>query len=339
MMSGVKMSGASMSCTRALAAALLWLAALAAAAPTRAQKAESAAEAADAQPPFVLKQLAPGVYAAIDRGGRAGANAGFVIGDDGVAVIDSFYRPEAAPALLAEIRKLTPLPIRYVINTHYHIDHVAGDNVFRSAGALVVAQRNVRGWIHTENLKFFGADPKPEQKALVAGLASPEILVDHDLTLYLGSRRLQLTAWPGHTGGDLAIAVSDAKVVFCGDLLWRRTSPNLIDATVSTWTQTLDAWTRAPGAAALTYVPGHGDVANLSDVRDFRGYLQDVSDTVRKETAAGLTGDALTHTSLDALSARYGAWDGFSRMAPREIPQMAAELAGTKRMPVPEAAE
>ena len=307
--------------------------------PRRCALARPDAGRGGARLPFVLKQLAPGVYAAIDRGGRAGANAGFVIGDDGVAVIDSFYRPEAAPALLAEIRKLTPLPIRYVINTHYHIDHVAGDNVFRSAGALVVAQRNVRGWIHTENLKFFGADPKPEQKALVAGLASPEILVDDDLILYLGARRLVLTFWPGHTGGDLVVAVPDAKVVFCGDLLWRRTSPNLIDATVAKWTQTLDAWTRAPGAAALTYVPGHGDVATLSDLRDFRDYLQDVSDTASRETAAGLTGDPLVKASLDALSLKYGAWDGFGRMAPREIPQMAAELAGTKRVPVPEAAE
>lgn len=258
-MSGARRSGASMSWTRALAAALLWLAVLSAGAAARAQT-------ADAGPPFVLKQLAPGVWAAIDRGGRAGANAGFIIGDDGVAVVDSFYRPQAAPALLAEIRKLTPLPIRYVINTHYHIDHVAGDKVFTSAGALVVAQRNVRGWIHTENLKFFGPDPKPEQKALVAGLPSPEILVDHDLVLYLGSRRLELTSRPGHTGGDLVVAVPDAKVVFCGDLLWRRTSPNLIDA----------------------------------------------------------------------LTPRYVGWDGFSGMAPREIPLMAAELAGTKRVPTPE---
>jgi glyoxylase-like metal-dependent hydrolase (beta-lactamase superfamily II) len=327
------MSGMNMQWARALGAALLTFAGLVGAAPSHAQP------AADAGPPFVLRQLAPGVWAAIDRQGRAGANAGFIIGDDGVAVVDSFYRPEAAPALLAEIRKLTPLPIRYVINTHYHIDHVAGDQVFRSAGALVVAQRNVRGWIHTENLKFFGPDPKPEQKALVAALASPEILVDRDLTLYLGSRRLELKAWPGHTGGDLVVVAPDARVEFCGDLLWRRTAPNLIDATVSRWTQTLGAWERAPGAASLTYVPGHGEVATLADAADFKGYLQDVSDTVKAKRAAGLGGDALTKAAVDALAPKYAGWDAFSRGAPREIPLMAAELAGTKRVPVPEAAQ
>jgi glyoxylase-like metal-dependent hydrolase (beta-lactamase superfamily II) len=314
----------------AIAAALVSLVVIAAGAPARAQ-------APDAGPPFTLKQLAPGVYAAIDRQWRSGANAGFIIGDDGVAVVDSFQRAESAAALLAEIRRLTPLPIKYVINTHYHLDHVAGDKVFKDAGALVVAQRNVRGWIHTENLKFFGPDPKPEQKALVEALASPEVLVGQDLVLYLGSRRLEIRSWPGHTGGDLVVMVPDAKVEFCGDLLWRKTSPNLIDATVARWTQTLGTWEHAPDAAGLTYVPGHGDVATLADVTEFHGYLQDVSDTVKAKMAAGLSGDALVKASLDSLSAKYGSWEIFSRMAPREIPLMAAELAGTKRVPQPAA--
>jgi glyoxylase-like metal-dependent hydrolase (beta-lactamase superfamily II) len=315
---------------RALGAALTSFVVLLAGVSARAQ-------APEAGPPFTLKQLAPGVYAAIDRQWRSGANAGFVIGDDGVAVIDSFQRPEAAKALLAEIRKLTPLPIRYVINTHYHLDHVAGDKVFADAGALVVAQRNVRDWIHTENLKFFGPEPKPEQKAFVEGLASPEVLVGRDLTLYLGGRRLEIRSWLGHTGGDLVVVVPDARVEFCGDLLWRRTSPNLIDATVARWTETLGAWEQAPGADGLTYVPGHGDVATLADVVEFHGYLQDVSDTVKAKVAAGLSGDALVKASLDALSAKYGSWEIFNRMAPREIPLMAEELAGTKRAPQPAA--
>src|SRR3954454_7643173 len=105
-----------------------------------------AAEPEPVPPPFRLQQVASGVYAAIDLEARSGANAGFVIGDDGVAVIDSFQYPKAAARLLAEIRRLTPLPVRYLINTHHHIDHVAGNGVFRSAGAVLVAQRNVASW-------------------------------------------------------------------------------------------------------------------------------------------------------------------------------------------------
>src|ERR1035438_3680029 len=74
---------------------------------------------------FALQKIGDGVWAAIvNDEGKAGGNAGFVIGDDGVVVIDTFQDPEPAAALLAEIRKITSLPIRFVVNTHYHLDHV-----------------------------------------------------------------------------------------------------------------------------------------------------------------------------------------------------------------------
>ena len=78
-------------------------------------------------PPFILKQIGPNAWAAIDNPAakaRAAANAGFVIGDDGVAVVDTFVSAEAARQLIVETRKLTKLPVKYVINTHYHADHV-----------------------------------------------------------------------------------------------------------------------------------------------------------------------------------------------------------------------
>jgi cyclase len=288
--------------------------------------------AAEQGPPFTLQQLAPGVYAAIDRDARAGANAGFVIGDDGVAIVDSFQYPEAAESLLAEIRKLTPLPVRYVINTHYHIDHVAGDGVFKGAGALVVAQRNVLASIRTENLKFFGADQR-EERALVEGLPLPDLLVDQELTIRLGARRLELRALPGHSGSDLVVAVSDAKVLFCGDLFWRRVAPSLIDATVSKWTETVEGLQHRPDAAAYTYVPGQGDVATLADVGDFEHYLEDLTETVRTAMGSDAKGDDLVATALPPLKAKYGTWGLFEHGAPREIPFMAAELSGTKRVP------
>src|SRR5215208_3802994 len=103
--------------------------------------------------PFTLKQLGPGVYAAIDGPEhKAGSNAGFVIGDDGVLVVDAFFTPDAARALVAEIRRLTAKPIRYLVNTHYHADHTGGDQVLRDAGAIIIAHRNVRGWIRTDNV-------------------------------------------------------------------------------------------------------------------------------------------------------------------------------------------
>jgi len=288
--------------------------------------------------PFVLKQIGPGVYAAIDGPqGAAGSNAGVVIGDDGVLVVDSFFSPDAAKALLAEIHKLTPKPVRYVVNTHYHADHVGGDNVFRDAGAIIIAHRNVHGWVRTENAHLFGDKISPGQRDFIAHLALPDLTIDKDMIVWLGSRKIEVRTELGHTGGDLTIAVPDAKVLFCGDLLWRHTSPNIIDGTVSQWIATDDGFQHLPDAAAMTFVPGHGDLATVKDVADFQAYLTDLSTMTADARRAGLSGAALVAVVEPRMKARYGGWDAFGYFAAKEIGFMEAELAGTKRVPVPSA--
>src|SRR5258705_8105331 len=106
--------------------------------------------------PFVLKQVGPGAYAAMDGPEhKAGSNAGFVIGDDGVLVVDAFFTPDAARALVAEIRRLTPKPIRYVVNTHYHADHTGGDQLLRDARAGIIAHKKVPGGGGAKKIKMF----------------------------------------------------------------------------------------------------------------------------------------------------------------------------------------
>jgi glyoxylase-like metal-dependent hydrolase (beta-lactamase superfamily II) len=281
---------------------------------------------------FEIKKIGDGVYAAISPGeSKAGANAGFVIGDDGVAVIDTFEDASAAKALLDEIRKVTKLPIRFVVNTHYHIDHVAGNGVFAEAGAVVVAHRNVREWIHTENLKFFGEKITPEEKKFVESLTSPSVVYSDSLDLYLGSRHLALHYYPGHTGGDTVVEVPDAHAVFCGDLFWRKTLPNLIDASTDKWIATLDKLvTVAPDGS---YVPGHGDVGNASDVKDFHGYLVELRSAVTAAQSAGKSGTDVVNTVLPDLQTKYGSWEFFKYFAKSNIADTAKELKGEKRVP------
>ena len=294
-------------------------------APT-AQAAQSSAA------PFVLKPLGHNVYAAIDDAkGDAGANAGFVIGDDGVAVIDTFEHPEAAKQMLAEIRKLTQLPIKFVVNTHYHIDHVAGNSVFQQNGAVVFAQRNVRAWIHTENLKFFGKDIKAEDRTMVETLGAPDAVYDTGVTLFLGSRRIDVRVFPGHTGGDSVVFIPDANVVFTGDLFWRNTLPNLIDATTSAWIPTLNSVTGA--APSATYVPGHGDVGNADDVRNFRDYLAFLREQVAPAVQQNKTGDDLVNAVLPAVTEKYGKWEFFKYFAKPDILHTGAEIRGDKKIP------
>lgn len=284
--------------------------------------------------PFSLKPLGNNVWAAIDDAkGDAGANAGFVIGENGVAVIDTFEHVAAAKQLLLEIQKLTKLPVKYVINTHYHLDHVAGNGVFAEAGAVIVAHRNVRTWIRTENLKFFGKDIKPEQKAMVEALVPPDIVYDNAMELFLGSRRILVQSFPGHTGGDSVVSVPDAKVVFCGDLFWRKTLPNLIDASTDKWVATLAKVIAA--APQATFVPGHGDVGNASDVQDFSGYLSALREMTAQPVKDGLVGDALVNAVLPKVEQKYGGWNFFKYFAKPNILDMGRELRGDKKIPQP----
>jgi glyoxylase-like metal-dependent hydrolase (beta-lactamase superfamily II) len=285
-----------------------------------------------AAPDYQLQKIGNGIWAAIvSDEGLAGGNAGFVIGDDGVLVIDTFQDPRPAKALLADIRKLTPLPIRFVVNTHYHLDHVNGNDVFAAAGATIVAHRNVRAWMRTENIKMLDPPVTPEKKARVESLALPTVVHDSHLDLYLGSRRINVRYYPGHTGGDSVVWIPDAHLVFCGDMLWKQHVPNLIDATTKAWVESLDAMQKDYGPS--TWVPGHGGIANAQDVLTFRKYLADLRTNVRLEAAAGKSGDALVQALLPALKSTYGKWGFFNDYAGIGIQQTAQEMLGTKRLP------
>jgi len=280
----------------------------------------AAQTAPPAELPFVLKEIGPGVYAAISPE----SNAGFIIGDDAVLVVDSFFHPNTARALLSEIRKITPKPIRYVVNTHYHLDHVAGDQVFKDAGAIIVAHRNVRAWIRPENLRMFGNAQR------IAQLPLPDLVTESPITIWLGARRVDVRPAEGHTGGDLVVSVPDAKVLFCGDLLWRM-PPNIVDGAVSKWIATDRSFEDLPEAASMVFVPGHGEVATVKDVAIFRSYLTDLLSLTEAGRKNGLKGDALAADVVPKLHASHA--DYFTPHA--EVMLMERELDGTKRVPQP----
>lgn len=296
------------------------------------QQAAPAAPPQQTGPAFNLKQIGPDVYAAISNPG-SGGNTGFVIGDDGVLVVDTFQTAKAANELLAAVKQTTQKPIKFVVNTHYHLDHTFGNNLFAANGATIMAEHNVREWIHTENPKFFGANITDDQKKMIAGLAGPQIVYRQGVEVFLGSRRVEVHAFPGHTGGDSVVYVPDANAVFTGDLFWCHSLPNTIDASTAPLMETLA--TLAANHSGATFVPGHGQLGTAQDVREFRGYISDLRDAVKSAQSQGKSGQALTDAVVAALKDKYGSWGAFDRFAPLNAAQTAAELSGTKKIPVP----
>ena len=307
---------------------------------------------------FQLVKVAEGVYAAIAKsGGLASGNAGFVIGDDGVLVFDTFFTPAAIEELVSEIESLTKLPIKYAVNSHYHLDHTGGNQVLVERGVPIVAHANVMIWQTTKNKRFLPApedlqkrkadaakqlsetpeDQKDKRAQLERQIRRYDAMMSIRLTnptktfssgtlrLNLGKREVILATLPGHTGGDVFAYVPHANVVFTGDLGWSKTLPNLVDATVNDWIPTLDKMLAQYPAAK--FVPGHGNVAEAADIRTFRHYLDDLRSRVGKGIADGFTVDQAKQQLT--LPERYKTF-AFQNFATPNVEDMYKELKGTK---------
>lgn len=311
-----------------------------------------------AEDDFQIVKVADGVYAAIAKpGGLASGNAGFVIGKDSVLVFDTFFTPVAIEELIAEIQSLTKLPIKFAVNSHYHLDHTGGNQVLAARGVPIIAHDNVMIWQTTKNKRFLPApevlakrkadatrqlaDTPADQADKRAQLESTIRRMDAlmaikltnptktfksgTMTLDLGKRKVILATLPGHTGGDVFAYVPDANVVFTGDLGWSKTLPNLVDATVNDWVPTLDQILKQYPTAK--YVPGHGSVAEAADIKDFRDYLDDLRARVKQGIANGLTVDDAKKQLT--LPEKYKAF-AFQNFALSNVEDMYKELKGTK---------
>jgi cyclase len=294
---------------------------------------------------FSLHDLGHGVWAAIEvPGSHAGGNAGFVVGADGVLVVDTFGLEEASRAFLQAIRGVTDRPIRYVVDTHYHMDHVLGNGVFAQAGATILAQRNVRAWARTQNQRILLPPVSADETAAIATLTLPELVYRDGVEVYLGDTKVVVRVMPGHTGGDSVVIVPDAQVVFTGDLYWDHSLPNLVDADTGSQIATLDELAREYRDAR--FVPGHGkfvpvpeldqwDMAHAADLEALSGYLAALREAVGTALAAGKSGQALLDEVLPKLKPTYGGWFAFDFFAPKNIVQTEAELTGKKEFPPP----
>jgi len=234
-----------------------------------------------------LVKLTNQVYAMIATGPTAGeglgANSGFVVGRDAVLVVDGRYTPALANDLLRAIRSVTSAPIAYVVNTHYHPDHVWGNMVFKEQGAVIMACPGTREAITKYSpvyLEYYKERSKDSYEMLKdIKIAPPDTTVADGQEIDLGGIKVVLRCvGPAHTAGDCVVIVPKGKIIFMGGLLSNGYHLNLGDpgADFDNWVAALDRLDRMD---ISDVVPGQGTVCGREAFEIAKTYIV----TLRRE--------------------------------------------------------
>ena len=244
------------------------------------------------QAAYRFQQVVPGVFSAIGTGAmNVGSNSAVIVDADDVLIVDSHISPASGRAMLQELRSITDKPVRFLVNTHFHYDHVNGNQAFAPAADVIghdYTRRKLTGDVlqvgmfadvlrglprQLDDLKARAAketDPaartRLEQQLRVQTaygesledlrLTPPTVVLDDRLTLYRGNREIRLLfLGRGHTGGDVVAYLPKERVLCSGDLLVNGL-PNLIDGFINDWPDTLE---KLKSLDFDDVIPGHGE--------------------------------------------------------------------------------
>ncbi len=213
-----------------------------------------------------LQEVAKGVYALVASTDFPPAspllaicNGGIVIGSDGVLVIDPFQSPALAELMISTVKSLTDKPIKYVLNTHYHFDHTGGNAAFIKRDVPIMGRGVIREYIQRGQNN-------------TAGILPPNIVINSQTDIWLGDRQVRIERVDGHSSGtDLVAFVTDAKVLFTGDMVFNKRIPYTGDGNIRQWQGSLYRLIATYPDAKV--IPGHGDVTDVTGLQSQQAYF------------------------------------------------------------------
>ncbi|MCW5621119.1 MAG: quinoprotein relay system zinc metallohydrolase 2 [Burkholderiales bacterium] len=280
--------------------------------------------------PLAVEQVAPGNY--VHYGSHEerspenlgdNANIGFIVGERCVAVIDTGGSLPLGRALRAAVRRVTPLPVCYVIITHVHPDHLFGTAAFRDDEPQLIGHAELpsalaaRGRFYLNTLeRDLGASARGSE------IVVPQVLVQDRLRLDLGGRMVEVRAWPvAHTDNDLTVFDESTATLWLGDLLFLQHTP-VVDGSIVGFLDVLDDLAKIP---AKTFVAGHGRsmLPWPQALEAQRHYLQIIVQQTRQALRDGLTIEA----AVDAVGIEEASnWINFDLYHRRNVTNAYTEL-------------
>ncbi|HEY7302280.1 MAG TPA: MBL fold metallo-hydrolase [Xanthobacteraceae bacterium] len=247
----------------------------------------SAAQAPSAAEDHTV-EVAPGLYNVTwgNNWGNMGLNVGVSVGDDGLLLIDAQDEPDV-PRLIGRIAQISPKPVRYVINTHWHSDHVGGNAAFARQGALIIAQENTRTRMMTDQPNPLGGRA---QRAFAAGFW-PTVTFRDQLNLHVNGDEIEVLHVPNaHTDADAIVFFRKADVLFAADL-FNNTDYTRVDLRGGSLDGMIAAYDKLlPGLDdKVKVVPGRGPVGAKKDLIDYRQVMVTLRGRIAEFIKSGKT--------------------------------------------------
>ena len=235
-----------------------------------------------------------------------GGNVGVLAGDTGVLLVDAEW-PQLHDKVDAAVAKISRLPIRYVVNTHWHWDHVGGNGNFANAGAVIFSSDKTRKHIVDAQKRSNAGESSPYASD---SAAIPVVTISSRLQFHLAGQTVEvIRVPPAHTDGDLIVRFVEADVIQTGDTFFHGFYPDIDQphgGTIDGMIRLYDTLYAMCGPNTKI-IPGHGPVANREDVREYQGMLKEVRRRVASAIAAGKSEeDLIAGHLLDDLDIKWG---------------------------------